>query len=253
MKAIITAAGLGTRSGLNGVIRKELLNVYDRREGSILLRPLIDVLIHRLTDIGIRDIAVVLDPGDKVAKTYIETVFPTVHFFYQKEKRGFGDAVLTAREFVGKEGFLVAAGDGMILDFSLMQKAIMELEKSGRWTIFVMKVEDPGRYGVAVLDVKEHHFSVNEVIEKPKNPQSDYAMCALYYLPPEIFQFFHYRDGYAELTEAIDNAIKAGIKFSAIEVPNDQWISVGRAETYISVLSKTYDNAKKGLIKESDR
>jgi dTDP-glucose pyrophosphorylase len=46
MKAIITAAGFRSRSGLNGVMRKELLSIDDYRDGSIVLRPIIDVLIY---------------------------------------------------------------------------------------------------------------------------------------------------------------------------------------------------------------
>ncbi len=248
MKAIITAAGLGTRSGLNGVIRKELLSIYESREGAIVLRPIIDVLISRLTTIGVKDIAVVLDPTDRIARLYIESVFPNVHLFFQRERKGFGDAVLSAREFIENEGFLVAAGDGLILDFEGMGSLMRDLEEHRKWTIFVMKVDNPRKYGVAVLDHDRSPYEVSEVVEKPEVPKSNYAICAFYYLPPEILGFIQYEDGKAELTRMIDKAIKVGIKFSAVEIPKEQWISVGRVEDYLSVLNRSYSFAREKLF-----
>jgi dTDP-glucose pyrophosphorylase len=67
MKAIITAAGFRTRSGLNGVMRKELLSIYDYGDGSIVLRPIIDVLIYNPGQTGVKDIAVILDRKDAIS------------------------------------------------------------------------------------------------------------------------------------------------------------------------------------------
>jgi len=67
MKAIITAAGFRSRSGLNGVMRKELLSIDDYRDGSIVLRPIIDVLIYNPGQTGVKDIAVILDRKDAIS------------------------------------------------------------------------------------------------------------------------------------------------------------------------------------------
>jgi glucose-1-phosphate thymidylyltransferase len=245
MKAIITAAGLGARSGLNGIIRKELLNIYDYRNGALVLRPIIDVLIRKLNELGIKEIAVVLDPNDIFAKNYLQNAYPSVSLFYQKERNGFGDAVISARDFVGDEGFVVAAGDGLILDFRGAGKALLDSAKEGRWTLFVMRVKEPRRYGVAVLDRQRLPYRVMGVVEKPTDPPSDYALCAFYYLHPQIFNYIDYKDGKAELTDAIGNAIKSGIEFSAVEIAREYWISVGNAEDYRTVLKTTYNYSAK--------
>lgn len=246
MKAIITAAGLGKRSGLNGLIRKELLNVYDFRDGSLILRPIIDVLINKLLKIGVQEIAVVLDPSDAISKDYLTRVFPSVRIYFQNEKRGFGDAVLAARNFVSDEGFLLAAGDGMILDMERYADVLKIAETDGEWKLFVMRVEDPRRYGVAVLSRDGGRLNVTGVVEKPKDPPSEFAMCALYYLPPQIFDLISYREGNAELTDAIDKAIRSGMRFGAIEIPRRSWVSVGLAEDYRLVLEETYKHAVGG-------
>ena len=245
MRAIITAAGLGKRSGLNGIIRKELLNVYDYREGDLLLRPIVDVLISKLKQIGISEIAVVIDPSDSILRDYLLAVYPSVKLFFQREKKGFGDAVLAAREFIKEEGFFLAAGDGMILDLKRFRVQLEKAEIERKWTLFVMKVDDPRKYGVAVLNKTERRLEVSEVMEKPENPPSDYALCAMYYLPSAVFDFISYKEGKAELTDAISSAIKSGVKFAAVEIPRSSWVSVGLAEDYRLVLEATYRHSKK--------
>lgn len=247
MKAIITAAGEGTRSGLNGNIRKELLSIYDYRNGTILLRPIIDVLILRFLEADINEIAAVLDPGDIITKNYLKNTYPSVKLFFQKERKGFGDAVLSARDFIDDGGFVVAAGDGLILDFNIIKQVLFDSEKEKRWTLFVMKVDNPKKYGVALLDLQKSPFDVLDVLEKPQEPPSNFALCALYYFPPEIFQFIRNRQGNAELTDAIGDAIRSGIKFSAVEIPKDLWISVGTADDYRLVINETYKFATRTI------
>jgi len=245
MKAIITAAGLGTRSGLNGVMRKELLSIYDYRDGSIVLRPIMDVLIYNLERTGVRDIAVVLDREDAISQLYLKETYPSVSIVFQKERKGFGDAILSASDFFDEKGTIVAAGDGIILDFDAAVKTIKE-KREEKWRLFVMKVDDPSSYGVAVLNRKKYPYRVIEVVEKPSQPKSDFAICAFYYLPREILEFIRYDSkGNAELTDAINEAIKSGIDFSAIEISRDSWISVGKAESYKDVLDRSYDFAVK--------
>ena len=245
MKAIITAAGLGTRSGLNGIIRKELLNVYDFRDGSLVLRPMIDVLIHKLQESGIKEIAVVIDPKDLFSRNYLKSAYPSVSTFFQREKRGFGNAVLCGKDFVDQGGVIVAAGDGMIINFESVVPHIQNSLKEKIWTLFVMKVEEPSRYGVAVLEGDSSPYRVIDVLEKPKKPPSDYALCAFYYLPSEIFNFIPATKEKAELTEAIGSAIRSGIKFAAVEIPKESWVSVGVADDYRLVLESTYQYSMK--------
>ncbi len=243
MKAIITAAGLGRRSGLNGIMRKELLNIYVSRDGTIQLRPILDELIFRLMRMGIREVAVVLDPGDSISRDYVGRAYPDVKIFFQKERKGFGDAVAAARDFVRDEGFLLAAGDGLLMNIESYRNVLIQAEARKRWTLFIMRVQDPRRYGVAVVKRGE----VESVVEKPDTPRSNFAMCALYYLPPRIFNFITYKDGNAELTDAIDSCIRSGIKFRAIKVPKKSWISVGLADDYIRILGITYKYAASSM------
>lgn len=248
MKAVITAAGIGKRSGLNGVLRKELLPLYEAIDGKLALRPILDIIASRLRKIGIEDVAVVLDPDDSVSESYVRKALPWCTILYQKEKIGFGDACLQAKDFVGDESFILAAGDAVVVDFSRISSFLLNSIQENRWTLFVMKVEDARRYGVAVIDKSYDPPKVKEVIEKPDNPPSEYAICALYFLPPVIFDFID-KSGGKEITDAIELAIMEGIEFRALEISNDNWISVGVVDEYIKALKSSYDYAKSEALR----
>ena len=103
MKGVITAAGLGTRSGLNGRLRKELLPIYLKLGGDIVLRPIMDAVYSRMVDHGVSDIAIILNPGDEITHSYIRANLPDATILHQERQRGFGDAVLQAREFIDRK------------------------------------------------------------------------------------------------------------------------------------------------------
>ena len=67
MKAVVTAAGLGTRSGLDGKFRKEMLPLYDMREGKLVLRPVIDIVLTRIREAGADEVYIKADRVDELA------------------------------------------------------------------------------------------------------------------------------------------------------------------------------------------
>lgn len=243
MKGVITAAGLGTRSGLDGKMRKEMLPVYDLREGRLVLRPIIDVLLTGLKVNEISDIAVVLDPSDRWTREYIEVEFPEVEILYQKEKLGFGHSVLMAKDFVGNDSFILNAGDGMVLQRGVLKDMIAWNSQGVHLTL--MTVPNPEKYGTAEIQLEDGNPTVTGLVEKSPNPPSNFALCALYRLPGTIFEHLSGKTGKnIELTPAIDTLIKSGIETKATVVDRKDWVSVGRAEGYIDVLKSTLDKCK---------
>ena len=246
MKAVITAAGLGTRSGLDGKIRKEMLPVYDIRNGRIVLRPIIDVIINNLVLAGLEEIAVVLDPQDLFTRNYIESNFPEAQILFQNEKRGYGHAVLTAKDFVGKGSFILNAGDGIVINPEVTN-AIIYGRGNGNY-LTLMQVEDPERYGTAMYETNGDSLIIRSVVEKAKNPPSNYALCAFYRLNSDLFTYLE-KDLSAnvELTPAINSSILNGTETRGILVSRKDWQSVSRAESYVEVLKATLDYCKKRL------
>ena len=238
MKGLITAAGRGTRSGLDGKLRKEMLPIYDLRDGRIVLRPILDVIINRLYEAGINDVGVVLDPNDYMTPVYVEREFPEVRILYQREKRGFGDAVLAGREFIGNERFVLNAGDGMLLDREI-QRSCVRTGTEGN-VLALMRVRNPENYGTAAVVREKSTLMVNRVMEKSRDPPSSLALCAFYVLTPEVFHLLEAdRSEQLDLTHAINAAITSGVPTTARIVRRRDWISMNRLDDYVSVLRKT--------------
>lgn len=239
MKAVITAAGLGRRSGLDGKMRKEMLPIYDYRDGRLVLRPIIDVIISNFHSHGISEVAVVLDPDDRWTREYIRIEFPEVTILFQNEKKGFGHAVLMARDFVGDDDLILNAGDGLVLREDILP---MMMDSACDVFLVLMQVPDPEKYGTAEIVQKEGRDQVRRLVEKAANPPSNFALCAFYRLPSRIFAFLDEEDGEnVELTPAINRLISEGTKTEAMVIEKKEWVSVGRAESYVSVLQTTLD------------
>lgn len=246
MKGVITAAGLGKRSGLDGKMRKEMLPVYDVRNGKLVLRPIIDVIISGFLRQGIRRIAVVLDPSDRWTREYIETEFSDVQILYQEEKRGFGHAVLMAKDFVGSDSFILNAGDGLVLRKDVLPE-IVKSSDSGVY-LTLMQVTNPQRYGTAEIIERDVGISVISVVEKSEAPPSNFALCALYGLPSDIFQHLEADSSHIiELTPAINKLIASGSNTRAMVIDRTEWVSVGKAESYVDVLKLTLDRCRESL------
>ena len=248
MKGVITAAGLGKRSGLDGKMRKEMLPVYDLRDGKLVLRPIIDVILSRFIRNGIRETAVVLDPSDRWTREYVEAEFPETEIIYQKEKRGFGHAVLMAKDFVGNSNFILNAGDGIVL----RDDVLPELKKWNDDGVFLtlMTVPNPQRYGTAEIVLMDGNPTVKGVVEKSPEPPSNFALCALYRLPHEIFHNLSVemeKRRNFELTPAINELIRGGVSTKALVIDRSEWISVGRAEGYVDVLKATLEKCRSSL------
>ena len=229
---IITAAGLGTRSGLDGKFRKELLPIYDRIDDRLVLRPVIDVVYRRLRKYGCNKIILVLDPADQMSKLYVESNFEDFEIVFQKEKKGFGNAVFIAAQAAGNSDFVLNAGDGVVANSSYYETICT----SGCTNLNIFRVDHPEKYGNAVLD--ESSKTVREVVEKPQHPKSNFAIAALYFFKNDFVQFLD--QSTVELTDSINNYIKAGNRVSYNIMDRNDWISIGRKDEYYKVLERSY-------------
>ncbi|QRF75574.1 Bifunctional protein GlmU [Thermoplasmatales archaeon] len=243
MKALITAAGQGSRSGLDGKMRKEMLPVYTMREGRIVLRPILDCVIYSFLSEGIKEIYLVLDWEDRSTREYVEHEYPEVTIIYQGERRGFGMAVMLARDYIGDESFILNAGDGIVLDQMHIKSVKTMMDKNpDRNILTLMKVDNPKRYGVASVEIRGSEIRVRKVVEKPAVPESNYALCAFYALVPEVFDYLDdQRSDEKELTPAIEKTIELGKETSGLLVDRNDWISVGVATEYINILKRSLD------------
>ena len=212
-KAIIPAAGLGTRFlPATKALAKEMLPIVDK--------PTIQFIVEEARKSGIEDIVVVdgknkrsiedhfdsnpeLEDNlrdkhkDEMLKLVQEITDINIYFIRQSHPRGLGDAVLTARDFIGDEPFVVMLGDDMNNINGdaepLTKELINSYEETGASTLAVMRVphEDTAKYGVInpSKEVMPGLYNVTSFVEKPepKDAPSDLAIIGRYVFTPEIF------------------------------------------------------------------
>ena len=108
-KAVVTAAGRDQR-------HLPLQTVVDRKGQP---QSACRLFVDELASAGIEDIAFVICPGDEsLYREALGETSPTLHFIEQKEPKGYGHAVLCAKEFVGNDAFLLTVGDHLYISDS---------------------------------------------------------------------------------------------------------------------------------------
>ncbi len=180
MKGVILAGGLGSRlRPLTSITNKHLLPVYDR--------PMIYYPIQTLVEAGVQDIMLVT--GGNAAGDFLRLLgngeefgLKHINYTYQKREGGIAEALGLCRHFVGKDKVVVMLGDN-ILDGSI-KKAVSDFDKQESGAkIFLKTVDNPREYGVAELKGP----LVKNIIEKPKNPKSNYAVIGIYMYDAQVW------------------------------------------------------------------
>ena len=227
MKGVILAGGLGTRLyPLTHVSNKHLLPVYNK--------PMIFYPIETLVRAGITD-AIVVTSGPHVGhflgvlKNGKELGLKHLEYAYQeKPDGGIADALLQALDFADGENVVVILGDNTT-DYDI-SKEVQSFKKGAM--IFLKKVDDPHRFGVAIFDDKDKNKIVR-IEEKPKDPKSNMAVTGLYIYDPKVFEYIKKIKpgvrGELEITDVNNKYIKEGnLKWAELK---GYWSDAGTFDT----------------------
>jgi len=182
MKGVILAGGLGTRLyPLTKITNKHLLPVYSK--------PMITYPVECLVRAGIDDILIVTGgnhPGDflRLLGNGKEYGVKNISYAYQEGEGGIADALALAENHAACGPVCVVLGDNLLE--KTIRVAVDEYRKQGKGARILLKeVEDPQRFGVAVLK----RDKVAHIIEKPKDPPSSLAVTGIYMYDPQVFDF----------------------------------------------------------------
>jgi len=207
MKGVVLAGGLGTRlHPLTKVTNKHLLPVYDR--------PMIYYPIQTLVNAGIREILLVTggnSAGDflKLLGNGKEFGLQHLDYTYQEGEGGIADALRLAEFFADGEHICVVLGDNIIERNIVRAMRAFQDQKLGA-KILLKEVKNPQRFGVPVLDGTR----VVKIEEKPKHPQSPYAVTGIYFYDGRVFDIIKSLKpsgrGELEITDVNNAYIQAG-------------------------------------------
>lgn len=234
-KAIIPAAGLGTRFlPATKAQPKEMLAIVDK--------PTIQYIIEEAVASGIQDIIIVTgrnkrsieDHFDRSIELELEleknnkqdvlemvrniSEIANIHYIRQKEPRGLGHAILTARHFIGDEPFAVLLGDDIVVSKKPCLGQMLEVYDEYKTSVLgVQKVakEVVNKYGIVdSKPIDNRVYKVKDLVEKPpidKAP-SDVAILGRYIITPTIFKYLETQDagagGEIQLTDALKRMAK---------------------------------------------
>lgn len=180
MKGIILAAGKGTRLyPMTRPVCKPLLPVYDK--------PLIYYSVSILIEAGIREILVIVPPGE-------EHVFQallgdgsqwgvSIAYAVQLVPRGIADAMLVGAEFIGQDSVCLVLGDNIFYQEGFAAVLKQAVAHNNGATVFGYYVEDPRPFGVVEFDEKGKALSIEE---KPQHPKSHYIIPGLYFYDNQV-------------------------------------------------------------------
>ncbi len=171
MKGIILAGGNGTRlKPLTKATSKQLLPIYDK--------PLIFYPLSTLMELGIRDIAIIVKSSEKERFLLLlgdgKRFGINITYLIQDDPNGLAEAFIIGEEFIGKSNVTLILGDNIFYGEALKQSLSSKFSEGAN--ILCYKVNDPERYGVAKISGNQ----VIEIVEKPEEFVSDYAVTGIY-------------------------------------------------------------------------
>ncbi len=209
-KAVIPAAGFGTRFlPATKSSPKEMLPIVDT--------PVIQYVVEEAVASGISDIVMVIGRGKRAVEEHFDRNFELegelerkgrteeleamraissladIHFVWQKEMNGLGDAVYCARHHVGNEPFAVLLGDTILDSASPVTGQLMDVYE--RYQDSVVALEEVSwdrvsRYGVMDgSEIGDGVMQVKDFVEKParEDAPSNLVVASRYVFSPEIF------------------------------------------------------------------
>lgn len=209
MKAVIPAAGLGTRFlPYTKSQPKEMLPIVDK--------PAIQYVVEEAARAGLKDILIVTGRTKRAIEDHFDRnleledyltrrgqaaelravreidELANILFIRQKEPLGLGHAVLSAERYVEDEPFAVLLGDDVCVDGDPCIRCLVDVHaRLHRSVVAIQRVDQSrvGKYGIVGGKMIEPDLmEIDSIVEKPKPSEapSEWATIGRYVLEPSI-------------------------------------------------------------------
>jgi dTDP-glucose pyrophosphorylase len=236
MKAVILAAGKGTRMGrLTDQVPKPMLRVSGR--------PILEHIVAGLIGNGIRDLCIVTGFRAEIIEAYFgdgRALGAQICYARQLVQDGTGKAPEYAKGFVGGDSFLLTYGDILVKPDTYRQ--MVDRFGAGPFAglITVTRGEDVTKGAINCFDAE---FCLTRLIEKPTPAQIEWLRregwlrpgdpawynAGIYVFQPRLFDFTARLDksprGEYELTDAVSAMVAAGLRIAGLEIEG-RWVDV---------------------------
>ena len=234
-KAVIPAAGFGTRFlPATKSQPKEMLPIVDT--------PVIQYVVEEAVAAGITDILMVIGKGKRAIEEHFDRSFQLeeqlrtqgrtkeleqirrisemadIHFVWQKEIKGLGDAIYCARHHINDEPFVVLLGDTVIDAAVPAARQLLEVFEMVHNPVVLLEEVDRARvsrYGV--IDGRQTLpgiYEIQDFVEKPsvEEAPSNLVVAGRYIFTPDIFGYLEQtspgKGGEIQVTDAMRLMVK---------------------------------------------
>lgn len=237
-KAVIPAAGFGTRFlPLTKAQPKEMLPIVDT--------PTIQLVVEEAVESGISDILMIIGKSKRAIEEHFDrnlelereledksktelleqvrrvSAMAEIHFVWQKQLNGLGDAVSHARNHVGNEPFALLLGDTVLESHNdkPVTHQLMDVFNEYQGSVVALEEvpeEKVGRYGIMDGElIEEGAYRVHDFTEKPAPGEapSRLAFAGRYVFQPDIFDYLSQtsrgKNNEIQLTDAMRAMVSA--------------------------------------------
>jgi UTP--glucose-1-phosphate uridylyltransferase len=235
-KAVIPAAGYGTRFlPVTKSQPKEMIPIVDT--------PVIQYVVEEAVASGITDILMIIGKGKRAIEEHFDrspileeslikkqnyemlekirsiSNMANIHFVWQKEMNGLGDAILLAKHHVNSEPFAILLGDTLVQsEDGPVTQQLIDVYKKYRHSVIALEQVKPelvNRYGI--IDgtaIDKNIYKASGWIEKPEPEEapSNLAVASRYIFTPEIFDYLEKtqpgKNNEIQLTDAMREMVK---------------------------------------------
>ena len=282
-KAVIPAAGFGTRFlPATKSQPKEMLPIVDT--------PTIQYVVEETVNSGIEDILMIIGKGKRSIEEHFDrnfelesqlqdkdkeeelkaikaiTEMANIHFIWQKELNGLGDAIRYAKHHVNNEAFAILLGDTLIESNNKIPVTRQLIDVYDRYHESVVALEevDPSmvsRYGiVGGNEIDPAIYLINKFIEKPEigEAPSNLAIASRYVFTPDIFDYLEMikpgKNNEIQLTDAMQLMLKDntmyGLKFDGIRYDIGNKLDFLKTNVIFGLKREDFGNEFKKWLKD---
>jgi dTDP-glucose pyrophosphorylase len=241
MKAVILAAGKGTRMGqLTRELPKPMLCVQGK--------PILEHILDGLLQAGVRDFFIVTGFRAEVIEDHFgagQKWNAAIHYGRQMTQDGTGKAPEAAREFVGEDDFVLTYGDILVRPQTYGDMLARYGREAFSGLVTCTGSQDVTKGGLVFFD---KDFCLRRLVEKPSLAQLEdlrregelppgsvaWYNAGIYIFKPVLFEFTARLQksprGEYELTDAISAMVQAGHRLAGLEIQG-RWVDVRDPQT----------------------
>lgn len=225
MKAMVLAAGLGTRlRPLTGSISKPMAPIVNR--------PVMHHILRLIKNHGFTDAVANLHYHPHAITNYFgrgQRVGIDLRYSLEPKLMGTAGGVKAVEKYLKGDTFLVISGDALT-DLDLTKLIRQHRESGGIASLALRRVDDPSHFGVVITDDNNRILGFQEK-PAPGEELSNLCNCGIYVFEPEIFDYIPQDLVYDFGTQLFPEFVEKKIPFFGFEI-DGYWNDVGSLEMY---------------------